>query len=332
MRTITEATVDVSSLELIHHANSADAARELVELLLAEERFIWPEHEPLLKEEILRCYTTFVETREDPHDLPTDPGGKAIRQHVAAYLGLSPLEIGSGHAVSLDGEIQLKYEALRHAVSILAQIPEQEKGIIPNVERVIEDRGTQVFGLMFQADNRFVFRLRYHTPGQLKESTERLVSALAPRDLDELEPLIRRSATSALAGITDRVTVDFKRITMKTPAGEIAQTGDVHAIGSAGSLALYVASRSPQLVLLSLAGLLMVLDLVLEAFEPTLKVMELDVTAWSAGTLGRATTAAFTAYLFAVLVQYSRLRGRFRGRSAAFIDWRTDAGELRLEG
>ena len=108
---------------------------------------------------------------------------------------------------------------------------------------------------------------------------------------------------------------------MKTPAGEVAQVGDVHVVGSVGGLVAYVGWRSPQRVLLVLSVLLLIVDLIFQISAPATTVGNLDATLWLGNTLGRLTTAAFTAYLFAVLLDYLRLRGKFRGRSAAFIDW-----------
>lgn len=324
MRTVTRVDVDLSTLRLKKHAEPQDAAREILELLLAEERFIWPEHEPLSQREILDAYDSFVGAHQHLKDLPTDPEGHGITHFVREYLELDPDSSELG--LDLDRETQLRFDAMRHAISILAQMPKSERDEIPNVWRVIEDRQTRVFGLMFQTDNRFSFRLRYHTPESLKAATERLVNAIAPRHADAVAPVVEAAPATSIAGVTDELRVTFRRIEMKTPAGEVAQVGDVHVVGSAGGLVAYVGWRTPQRVLLILSALLLVCDLLFQILVPDMTIGNLDATDWGGGTLGRLTTAAFTAYLFAVLLEYLRLRGRFRRRRAAFIDWGTPEG------
>ncbi len=68
-----------------------------------------------------------------------------------------------------------------------------------------------------------------------------------------MEKLLLLAPTQYIATVKERLIVKFEPVKMKTPAGEIAQTGDVHPVGSAGSLVRYVALRSPQYVLLGLS-------------------------------------------------------------------------------
>ena len=166
MRTITRIEIELRTLRLKRHADAEDAARELVEILLAEERFIWPEHEPLSQREILDAYDAFAATYEAERTLPSDPEGHAIVGFVREFLAVDPDSSELG--IDLDREAHLKFDAMRHAISILAQMPHDERDEIPNVWRVIEDRQARVFGLMFQNDNRFSFRLRYTHPNPSK--------------------------------------------------------------------------------------------------------------------------------------------------------------------
>ena len=263
MRTITRIEIELRTLRLKRQAEPQDAARELVEVLLAEERFIWPEHEPLSQREILDAYDSFVAAHEGQGSLPTDPEGHAITEVVREFLNIDPDSSELGF--DLDRETQLKVDALRHAISILAQIPHTEADEIASVWRVIEDRQARVFGLMFQNDNQFSFRLRYHTPESLKAATERLVNALAPRRAEEIDLVINAVPTKSIAGVNGGLSVKFlKAIEMKTPAGEVAQVGEVHVVGSARGLVTYVGWRSPQRILLILSIGLLIGDVVFQ--------------------------------------------------------------------
>jgi hypothetical protein len=325
MRTVVKVVADLDVLELKHQAAPEAAAKELIELLLRQERFIWPDHEPLTRTEILRAFDSYVTANGGSNaELPTDPQGHALVSHVRTFLGADPASSDNPLGLDLDPETQLKYNALRHALSILAQMPREENPAISTLERVIEDRQNEVFGLMFQTDRTFTFRLRYHNPEALKAATERLVVALAPRDASAIEPLVRASPTTKISGVRDRFNVEFRPVLMKTPAGELAQVGDVHPIGSTRGLVRYLSWRNPQRALLLVAIGVLVCDVVFQTFVPPAHVGNLNLTGWVGGTLGRVTTAAFTAFLFAVIVQYIALRARFTRRSAALIDWRTD--------
>lgn len=311
--------VGLDNLELKQHADRNDAANELIELLLAEERLL--HEQPFTPEELLTAYEQFVEEHPKP-DRPTDPDGEAIINHVRRFLEIDSKD----HELFLlgsDPATKLRYNALRHAVSILAQMPEEAEAEIPEVTRILEDKQQNVFGLIFRRENQFKFRLRYHTPDGLKAATERVVAATASRGAGEVNPSIKASATTAIAGVQERFIVDVDPVEMKTPAGEVTQRGEVHTIGSGTRLAWYVAFRSPQRVLLWLSLGLMAVDLALEAFAPQWNLLNLHFTTWLGGTLGRLTTAAFTAYFFAVLLEYVKLRAKFSGATAAFIDWQT---------
>jgi len=321
MRTVISLRVGMDDLELKHEAMPTVAANELVELLLSQERLLHSDEQPFTKEEILDAFAQYAETHPKGNR-PTDPDGEQIISHVRRFLNIDsekhePLLLGP------DPTVRLKYNALRHAISILAQIPEDAEGEISDVTRVLEDKQEGIFGLMFQRENQFRFRLRYHTPEALKSSTERVVAATASRPANELNPAIKASATTAIAGVRDALEVTFDEVLMKTPAGEIAQRGEVHTVGSRSGLAWYVAFRSPQYVLLWLSLILMLIDLALETFAPQIELINLHFTTWLGGTLERLTTAAFTAYFFAVLLDYMKLRARFSGATSAFIDWET---------
>ena len=323
MRTVLSVTIPLSVLELKKNAESEQAARELVEILLTEERFIWPEHQPLSQREIRSAFDAFEARYQDEPELPNDPDGRAITSFVREFLRLGAATHDSELGLDLDAPAALKYEGLRHAISILSQIPRAQRDMISDVDRVIEDRQSRVFGLVFQSGAVFTFRLRHHTPEELKQATERIASAFAPRPADELNDLLRKTASVYVAGVHQRFEPTFGVAEMKTPKGELTQVGDVHAIGSYGGLARYVAWRSTQRVLLVLAGLLLLLDLIVEIEVPPLDLGHMDLTSWTSGTLSRLTTAAFTAYLFAVLIEYMDLRKKFqsRGPSDALIDW-----------
>jgi hypothetical protein len=321
MRTVVSLKVGLDDLELKTGALPTAAARELIELLLAQERLLHSDEQPFTADEILKAYRSYAEANPK-HDRATDPDSEQIITHVRDHLGIDHKD----HELLLlssDPTVSLRYNALRHAMSILAQIPPEEELEINDVTRVIEDKQAGLFGLMFQRENQFKFRLRYHTPEILKASTERVVAATASRPESEINPLIKASATKAVAGVRDRLVVDFDDVLMKTPAGEVAQFGEVHTVGSRSGLAWYVAFRSPQYVLLWLSLGLVIVNLLLEIFTPQMDIGNLHLTNWLGGTFERLTTAAFTAYFFAVLLEYVKLRAKFRGATAAFVDWET---------
>jgi hypothetical protein len=321
MRTVVSLKVGTDNLELKRDADSMDAAGELVELLLTQERLLHSDEQPFTKQEILDAFARYAESHPKL-DRPTDPDGEQIINHVRRFLKIDH-ENRESILLGADPTVKLKYNALRHAISILAQIPPDAEEEVSDVTRIIEDKQENVFGLMFQRENQFSFRLRYHTPEALKASTERVVAATASRPENELNPMIQASATTAIAGVDGDLDATFNEVLMKTPASEIAQQGEVHTVGSRTGLARYVALRSPQRVLLWLSVGLMLVDLLLEMFAPRIEIVNLHFTTWLGGTLERLTTAAFTAYFFAMLLDYVKLRAKFSGATAAFIDWKT---------
>ncbi|MGH2975199.1 MAG: hypothetical protein ACRDLL_10090 [Solirubrobacterales bacterium] len=321
MRTVISLRIGMDNLELKREALPTHAASELVELLLSQERLLHSDEQPFTKPEILDAFTQYAEEHPRP-GRPTDPDGEQIINHVRRFLNIDH----ENHELLLlgsDPTVKLRYNALRHAISILSQIPQDAEDEVSDVTRIIEDKQEGIFGLMFQRENQFRFRLRYHTPEALKASSERVVAATTSRPADELNPAIRASATTAIAGVNGSLEAVFDEVLMKTPAGEIAQQGEVHTVGSRTGLAWYVAFRSPQYVLLWLSLGLVIVDLLLETITPQVEIVNLHFTTWLGGTLERLTTAAFTAYFFAVLLDYVKLRAKFSGTTAAFIDWET---------
>src|SRR5262245_9633376 len=239
MRTVISLRVGMDNLELKHEAVPTDAVGELIELLLSQERLLHSNEQPFTKQEILDAFAQYVEKHPGPAR-PTDPDGEQIINHVRRFLNIDH----ENHELLLlgsDPTVRLRYNALRHAISILAQIPKDADHEVSDVTRIIEDKQEGIFGLMFQRENQFTFRLRYHTPEALKASTERVVAATTSRPGDELNPAIKASATTAIAGVDGGLEATFDEVLMKTPAGEIAQQGEVHTIGSRPGLAWYVA-------------------------------------------------------------------------------------------
>jgi hypothetical protein len=323
MRTVTTFWVETGKLERKDGARASDAARELVDLLLRQERLLWSDPQPIECEEIKQAFAEFAVDYPRIQGRPTDPESEPIAAFVRNFLGIS-VEQRELIRLGADAGLVLRYDALRHAISILAQLPEDDESDIDDLSRIVGDREAHVFGLLFQQEDRFRIRLRYHSPEALKEATERVVVAVAPRQKDDVrrlnDEMIKKAVTHGIAGVT-ALEVRFDEVLMRTPLGEDAQRGTVHPVNAGGGLVRYVGWRAPQKILLWLSLALLLGDVLIEAFAPIVTVQNLDLTKWIGGTLGRLTTAAFTAYFFAALLEYMRLRAKFRGKSAAFIDW-----------
>jgi hypothetical protein len=234
-------------------------------------------------------------------------------------------------------EAALRYKALRHALSIIAQLPEDKRDSVEtDLRLLIQDRDDDAFGLLFQQGSKLVIRLRHRNPEALKASTERIVNALSPRSSSEITEVISRVPTIDRAG--GRFAPRFEDIEMKTPSGEPAQTGRVHAVSSQSRLLFYLARQPPQSLLVIVTVLLLAVDLLLELrYFPDWRLRGLSMRTWSDGIFGRLATAAFGAYLVALFLRFADLRGKLRGSSkrdfrislrgrayGAFIEWRID--------
>jgi hypothetical protein len=348
MRTVSVIHVDKASLVARGDSTVEVAALELVKALLHEERLLPPESNPIVRrDQILAGWRDLSNTRGDG-DLPTDPESKLIHESAAAVLKAS-LATGSRqtmaelfpdpeHNILLESEeTALQYRVLRHVISILAQIPSEEReSVYTDLVTLVYDRDAEVVGTLFQRGTTFTLRVRHRNPDTLKSVTERFINVLAPRSENEIDDVVRK--IPALERVRERFDVQVEPITMKTPAGEQAQIGHVHVVGSQLKLLAYLAIQSPQTYLLLLTGTFLGLDLLFELrLVPDMSIRDLSLREWSAGNFARLATAAAGAYLVALFLRFAELRRKLRSSArrrrgllrsgsayGAFIEWRTE--------
>lgn len=340
MRTITTFQIDERCLRVADRKVD-EGARELVAALLQEERLLWPDEPELTTNEVLEAFKKLVAAAGPDGDLPTDPDSRAVVNAVREFLDLPiqrsrrPTALES--SLEFDRETGRRYDALRQAVSILAQIPPNKRSeSVRHLELIFYARNEGVLGLGFQSGATFTFRLRNNNPDTLKGATQRLAHALAPRSSTDVDFVLRRAHTDALGGVDKRLGMRFEDVEMRTPADELAQIGEVHPVTSQLRLLGYVANSRPQNLLLYGSLFFIVLDFVFEVFVGSYGVRHLDVTKWLAGLVERLITAALGAYLVTVFLRYATLRSQLRstyerrrsgltgtGGFGAFIEWRT---------
>jgi len=347
MRTVTRLAIDPQTIRAGDGFQVEDAAVDVIRGLLREARLIAPESNPLLSpEQILQAWRALEASGDHTDaDLAWDPESRQIadvaREVVSSWAKEreSPRAIGSDHLDSdlRDAENGIQVRALRHALSILAQMPGEEAAGSPlDLVAFVHDRDEDVFGLLFQSGMRFTVRLRHGNRDKLRAATATVVDALAPRPESEIDDLVRKLPSAVkVAGFM----VAFEPIEMKTPTSELAQSGHVVTVTSQLGLLRHLALESPQQYLLVLAVVLLGLDLALETqMVGDFHLQVLSMRTWMAGNLARLGTGAFSAYLIAMFLKFAelspRLRhsasaspsGRFRRRRAygAFVNWRTD--------
>jgi len=354
VRTVTRFQVDPQFLVPKTGIELGPAALDLVKALLYEERLVRADSNQIITTElILRTYLELQE-KLGPGGIPTDPETAEIAS--AAFAALAPEREAIGartrsraasraaedvpaamQLIVLNPELALKDRALRHAISILAQMPHEEaEETLADLRCLVHDEDQGVFGLLFKRGTRFTCRLRHSNPDRLREATDRLVNALAPRAPAEVEDVVRN--LESIDRIEKRLVITFETIEMKTPAGELAQIGHVHAVKSQRRLLLYLSFQLPQRYLVYLTVTLIVLDLTLELrFFPGWSVRGLVVRTWLFGNFSRLATGAFGAYLVALFSRFAELRRNLRHaataghagrrlRSSAFgaiVEWRT---------
>jgi hypothetical protein len=337
LRTVTTAHLNPACLAPSDGVDQETAAYGLLKAVLREERLISPDSSPLADrgtilagyEHLLGAWTGSLD------ELPTDPESLLIRQAATHAEAMSPPD-PPNTSRSIDEEAR-RNKGIRHAVSILAQLPrDQREAIDTDLRDLVQDRDEDVFGLIFQRGTTFTLRLRHRAPERLKAATERFVNVLAPRSETEIDDIVRH--VNGLDRVIRSFDVAFRPIEMKTPAGEPAQTGHVHTVKSQLRLLLHLAVQPPQVYLVFLTIVLLAADLLLELrLIPDVSVRDLSLRGWSAGNLSRLGTGAFGAYLVALFLRFAELRGKLRASKrrhrwigsrstgyGAFIEWRTD--------
>lgn len=331
MRTVVEFEVAADCVVEATGADREDACLALVRAILRDERLLRPVGSELVSvHEIKSAYNVLLERarRRKSGVMPTDPQD-ALLQDVAR-------EVLSKRAVDESPELietihGLASRAISQSLSILAQMPLGERERIDSdLVDIIDDRERDVFGLLFRRGVRFVVRLRFREPDVLKAATERLVGALASRPGVELNDIV--AGVPEVSRVEGKLKVHFDDIELKTPAGELAQTGEVHEVSSQVGLLAYLSVQAPQIYLVWVTLTFAALDFFLEVgIVPSLDVKDLSLTAWIAQFLARLSTGAFGAYLVALFLRFAELRkhlravgGRGRRRNTAFgafIEW-----------
>ena len=342
MRTVIRIHIDKNGLAPLGENTVDEAALAVVVGLLRDERLIAPENNRILEVDVIRsAFQRLTESVRGP--LPTDPESKPIVDIADRTYPLRPLEAtlfaeseGYGDYPDVQGA-HLKHRALRHSLSILAQIPPDEiEEEVTDLRELVYDRDDRVFGLLSQAGLGFTVRFRHRDRPRLRATTEKFVNAVAPRPGAELAKLI--SGSPSIESIGPRLSVSFDDIEMKTPAGEVAQIGHVHAVRSQFALGRHLATATPQSYLVLLSLLLLLIDLALELrLLPDGVVRDLSLRTWAAGNIARLATGAFSAYLVALFLRYATLSASLRSSSraagtrlarrsayGAFIEWTTD--------
>lgn len=332
MRTIVRVNVDPKRIQPRSGIQVEDAAAELLAELLRDARIISPASNPILNADTIR--RAFKELRSRALKkgmLPSDPEDALIWRVANEVLESAP-----GQDDGFEHDHELRVQALRHALSILAQIPvEDHVDHSLNVVHLLFDRDAHIFGLMSQTGMNFTFRLRFRNIESLKGATERLVDTIAPRPEGHIDDVVAR--VDAVSRVRERFDLDYLHIEMKTPKGEPAQTGRVHTVTSQLSLLAYLARETPQLYLVYITGLFLVGAWLLQTnLVPAMELLGLSMSEWVGDLLARLATGAFGAYLVTLFLRFGELRSKLksagttgkrrRGRAAygAFIEWRPE--------
>ncbi|HEV7653899.1 MAG TPA: hypothetical protein VGP36_04060 [Mycobacteriales bacterium] len=346
MRTVTELRVNPQCLELKADTELEEATLDLVRTLLREERVAYLADSILVSRgELLDAYAELKKRRRQAGGLPTDPASSEIASVAAGIAAASARNGEQASGVTETGIVVERVErdrdtlsrrlrAIRHGLAILAQIPPDDQDVIESGLRdLLHDRDNDVYGLLFQQGTGFTIRLRHHSPDRLKAATEKVVNILAPRPAADLDRAL--AEVKSISSIKQRLEIDFLgSIEMKTPAGELAQTGHVHVVRSQLGLLGYLATRAPQIWLVWLTAFLAGVDLVWELFLAGSASSGFSWGGWIAQFCARLSTGAFGAYLVALFTRYGEIRKALRSdrrstrrlTSAAYgavVEWTT---------
>jgi hypothetical protein len=343
LRTVTHVRLDADGVRPAAGSNVETAAQQLVVGLMREARLIAPASNPILtRAEILEAWRALRAVVGDDR-VPTDPESKQIVAVARAFVHDEPRRAGDQprlplghddepHADLISYDHDYRYRAMRHALSVVAQMPKDDVvEVLPTLVHLVQDRDEGVFGLLFQSGVTFTVRLRHSNREKLRKATERLVDVLSPRAGSEVNDLVKD--LPAVKRVDRRFAVEFEPIEMKTPAGELAQVGDVIAVRSQAGLFRHIALLPPQRYLLYLTVCLLAADLALKTrLVGDVVLRDLSMRDWWADNFARLGTGAFGAYLVAVFLRFAELRQRLRGVRPMFVRWRSTRGRRRIYG